>query len=329
MGISPRTTNNVFVEFKTCCFAPGHAYRQGHVYHVTDTAGNALIKAGYAVATDKKPPEIAALYDRLEIGKDATALFLPFVGEYGHLIMSHLRIVHFNKAKRKIVCCQPGQQCLFPAASAFITDWTNPIADAQRIGSAGSFTTALKWPELTARHPHAAIVPAGNLQPEAEVWILNQGEIIPFAVPKPAQRVDVLLGVRQRGFAPERNWQHWQRLADQITAAGYTFGVMGLRDTAPDLHGQTLHTNGNCALAIGLMQAGSLYVGQDSGGSHLAAEAQAKMILFRCNDGSRNLIDRMRQVNRQPVEFAANGWDEPAALWQTIHRHLDHATATK
>jgi len=88
----------MFVEMLTPCFAPGHAYYAGRVYHVTDASGNALIKAKYAVATDKMPPDIQALYDRLEIGRDAMALFLPFVGEYGHLIMSHVRIVHFSKA---------------------------------------------------------------------------------------------------------------------------------------------------------------------------------------------------------------------------------------
>ncbi len=46
------------------------------------------------------------------------ALFLPFVGEFGHEVMAHVPFVHRARVKHKIVCCRPGNEACIPAPAS-------------------------------------------------------------------------------------------------------------------------------------------------------------------------------------------------------------------
>jgi hypothetical protein len=268
----------------------------------------------FAMISRLSPHEL--LLDRLTHGKDKPCLFLPFVGEFGHEIMSHIRLVHFHHAKEKVVCCRPGHEVLYPSATSFVTDWEDPIPDFRKVGTLRN--RVLRWPELRVRYPDHYAVKAGMLAPEQEVMIIEPGQRIPFQPKKRGLTADVVLGVRNRAFCPERNWKHWQQLADAITAAGLTFAVIGRKDTSCELTGQTHHSGDyDTDAAIELLQNCKLYVGTDSGTSHLAAEVGAKMLLFRETAGrSRDLTVRMAEVNPDRVEQmdGAGGWEDPVAV---------------
>ncbi|MBV8782418.1 MAG: hypothetical protein JO353_13565, partial [Phycisphaerae bacterium] len=145
---------------------------------------------------------------------------------------------------------------------------------------------------------------------------IEPGTAIPFNPRRRGLKADVLLGVRQRQFCPERNWLHWQSLADAITAAGYSFAVIGNPDTATSLDGQVCRSGDyDTDTAIELLRGCKLYIGQDSGNSHLAATAGAPMLLFReeaCM--SRDLTGRMERVNPGRVEVMRGVWNDPPAI---------------
>ena len=62
---------------------------------------------------------------------------LPMFGEFGWLIMTHVRFAHSLAASRKVVCCDTDQACLFPSTRDFFFDWKNPIDDDDRCGHGG------------------------------------------------------------------------------------------------------------------------------------------------------------------------------------------------
>src|ERR1035437_4674171 len=255
------------------------AFNRGITTSIHDTAF--WIRCQYPhLFEDPLPDSSPEIARRLKDGEGKRCLFLPFLGEFGHLLMSHIRFTHFHSASEKIVCCRPGEECLFPSASSFVTDWSHPFPDNRRIGSMRG--QRFTWPELCAQFPDAWPVQSGNWTPVEELITIQPSLRLPFKPQLRGLRVDVCIGVRNRTICPERNWRHWQRLADAITANGNTFAIIGIRPTAPDLVGQTYHTSDyDTDAAIELLQSCSLYVGQDSGNSHLAAAAGASMLIFR------------------------------------------------
>lgn len=292
-------------------FADSVCHPAGAVEYVVDSVAAEWINAGLAVETDELPEYITQIHARMAQGAGKPCLFLPFVGEFGHMIMSHIRMVHFHKASRKIVCCRPGEEVLFPSADVFHTDWRDPLSDEIRVGTVRD--RRFHWPHIVDKYPYAVRTMAGRLTMEQELYAIEPAQRIPFRPKQRGLQADVLIGVRHRKFMPERNWAHWQTLADAITDAGYTFAVIGDMPTSYDLVGQECHSgHHDTDAAIELMHNCRLYIGTDSGASHLAATVGTHMLTFReWRSGSRNLIPRMSQVNPGRVMFVPTGWDEP------------------
>lgn len=268
------------------------------------------------------------LLSRLDEGAGHPCLFLPFVGEFGHLIMSHMRMVHFHKASRKVVCCRPGEEVLFPSADEFVTDWRDPIDDKDRIATIRHIQ--VNWPLLIARYPDYARPPIGRLRASEELFAIHPEQIIPLSPKRRGLRADVILGVRHREAFPERNWRHWQYVASAIEDAGYTFAIVGSHATSQRLVGEECHSGDyDTDAAIELMQNCRLFVGTDSGSSHLAATAQAPMLIFREHaTGSRNLVPRMQEVNRQLIQYLPDGWCDPDGVIDAIVTALRQAVVS-
>ena len=291
---------------------PAEQLIAGEPYEVTMAMGISLIRHRLAVETTQPPELIAKLLSRLDEGAGREALFLPFVGEFGHLIMTHMRIVHFSRASRKIVCCKPGQEVLFPSADECVTDWTDPITDRHRVGTLRDKTLA--WPELLARFPAAVPVAAGGMTFTQEVHCIRPDQRIPLRPRLRGLWTDVVIGTRKRDFAPEKNWPHWPAVARALHAAGYSLAVIGDRATSIDLPYQVYHSGDlDADASIELLQNCSLYLGTDSGSAHLAATVGAPMAVLRLVDSRhRDLRPRMEQVNPgRVVSLADDCWDKP------------------
>jgi hypothetical protein len=294
------------------------------VYDVPPAFAKPWIDSNIAKPSADIPHDIRPLFDRLDIGRNQTALFLPFIGEFGHEVMTHLRIVHFNKAEYKIVCCRPGNEALYPSADEFVTDWQDPVNDLERVGTMERYRA--DWYDLEARYPHAEVVPAGNLDQEQAAAAINPAQPIPFRPRRRGLQADVLIGTRHRGFCPEKNWQHYPQLAEALRRHGYTYAVIGRKPGSHDLEGQTLHTGDmDTDAAIELLQSPALYIGTDSGTTHLAATCRTEMIVFGLHTRQhRNYIPRMQQVNDR-ITYLPNVWDKPEEVIETVLARLNKA----
>lgn len=304
----------MFIRMRETIGTASDCYVAGQIYEPSDAIAASFIRRGVAVQTTQAPGIIAQLLSRLDVGAGKTVLFLPFIGEFGHLVMTHLRIVHFNQAAQKIVCCRPGEQVLFPSADLFFTDWQDPIADKDRIATMRG--REFHWPEICRHFPKAVPLLAGNLTPSQELHCIRQGHKIEFRPRLRGLYPDVVLGVRRRDFTPERNWPHWQQVAHALTANGYTFAVAGHRQTSFDLDGQRYHTGDyDTDAAVESIQNCRLYVGTDTGVSHLAAAVGAPMLVLRTDAGnSRDITPQMEQRNPGRVDVLQKSWDRPAEV---------------
>jgi hypothetical protein len=314
----------VFVEMLENYGTPYQTYSAHQTYDLPDDMGAMLEMAKIGKPTTTPPESYTRFFERLDRYDGQDVLFLPFCGEFGHQIMTHIRIVHFTRARRKIVCCREGEQVLYPLADGFDTDWTDPIDDRDRVATLRARQSSLDWKAITARYPAATPIIAGNLSPMQELIAIEPQSRITFQPRRRGLHADIVMGIRHRQFAPERNWTHWQTVADQLTANGISFAVVGVRPTTLDLNGQTAHSaDYDTDAAIELLENAKLYVGTDTGTSHLAATVGAPMLLFReVKSGSRDMFDRMAAVNRGKLSIVSDGWTDAQAVISAIRERL-------
>jgi hypothetical protein len=321
-------------------------YTAGKTYDVAEPFAIDWLRCGYAEPGDtssatmqeviaqmkamrrsQKPPAVvdldkiaAATLGRLDSAQGKTALFLPFLGEVGWLVMWHMRLVEFSTAARKIVCCHRGQECLFPSAAEFFYDWTNPIPDSLR---AGTDRVERRWPRICDEFPHATPILAGGLSMEEELITVHIDRKIPIT-PRTRRglKVDVCIGTRKREFLPAKNYPHWPRIAEALRAAGLTYAVIGSRESSYDLPGMTCMSAdfGDWDAAVELLQNCRLFIGTDSGGAHLASIANGcPMIVQQVPDPhsgtTRCFIPRMVQTSsHQVVHLPPETWDQPEVM---------------
>jgi len=65
---------------------------------------------------------------------EKTTVFLPNYGEFGPVIDKLVKIVHFHKSPKKIVCCKKGEEALYPSADEFFYDWEDFVNDEDKWG---------------------------------------------------------------------------------------------------------------------------------------------------------------------------------------------------
>jgi hypothetical protein len=298
-------------------------YVKGKIYEITDAIAVSFLGAKHAEISLIPPDFVKEIQARMALETGKNVLYLPFCGEFGHLIMSHIRLVHFSKAKTKVVCCREGEQVLFPTASSFVTDWVDPIKDEERIATLRD--SRIDWPEITQRYPSHLHVESGKLSQSQEVLPIEPATRIKFRPQLRDMVSDVVLGVRTRQNCSERNWQHFERVAEALTKASVSFSVIGERTTSRDLPGQWYHSGDfDTDAAIELLMNCKLFVGTDSGASHLAATVGANMLVFREElGGSRNLVPRMQIVNPKPITCLTGVWNKPQAVIDSMFKQLE------
>jgi hypothetical protein len=232
--------------------------------------------------------------------------------------MTGIRIVHWTNASEKIVCCRQGEQVLYPSATRFDLEWDDPVKDLVRIGTRCNFN--LDWKHIEASYPTHTPIESGNLSPAQELIAIRPKERIPFKPHIRGLKADIVLGVRQRAFAPEKNWSHWHELGRALRAEGLTYAVIGDRSTSFDIEGMQCHSaDYDTDAAIELLQQCKCYLGTDSGGSHIAASVGADMVVFGYhNQQHRDLFPRMNEVNEGRVYEVADGWNSPKLVAKEV-----------
>lgn len=255
-------------------------------------------------------------------------VLLPHYGEFGWRVLHHLRYIHAHPALSKIVCCQKGEECLYPTANGFYTDWTNPIADACRMND-GAINGNAAFQEtdrelkaiLSKRYPRHGVI-----RPFYDCF-RRTANAIKFkpAVPRALNAVDIALGCRMRDLNTAADWEHFPFLISSLQARGLRVGICGIKErTVMGLGADVYaweHPEGATAGTIDLLSHCKLFVGTDSGISHLAASMDVPMFVFRkyAAVGNYDLTEVMRRANA--IYFRRlpdDSWDRPGDVLEAV-----------
>ena len=270
--------------------------------------------------------------NKLVEGKGQKVIFSPFLGEFGHRCIFHARYVHFLDAKEKIVCCPKGLEALYPSATAFEYDFTDPIPDSEK---AGTDRYIREWPALAAKYPTHKMLQSGGLSMSQEWIVLRPENRIPFKFKsRNLTRVDVCLSTRARGFLPDKNWAHMQLVADALTAKRYTFATIGREPTSYHLNGEKYFSGdfGDIDASIELIAGAQHWFSQDTGTAHLAAAVGIDQTILNVPDvvlgvdlnRTRTFFQHMTQVNvgHKMYEIGRPLWNEPQQVIEQLLAHL-------
>ncbi len=252
-------------------------------------------------------------------------VFLPFFGEFGFLIASHIRAVHACKSPRKIVFCERGQECLFPTASEFRYDWQNPLPDRLRGARLPADFEQQKSAELSRI---AGLFPGSKSINSPHSWdLVGKVKFCPSA-PHFLPPVDVAISARQRLHHPIRNFQHWQRIVGSLRAKGLRVAVVGEQSTTAKVDVDVRaweHPQGATAGTVDILSHCKLYVGTDTGTSHLAALMDVPSIIIHHQDKGR--IAEMQQSTRAYFQHLQNtAWTNPAMVETAISGFFTKST---
>lgn len=261
-------------------------------------------------------------HDKVHAGDGRRAVFSPFLGEFGHLLMHHVRLVYFSTAIEKVVCTSPGMESLYPDATSFFYDWEHPLNDKLREGTDRCLRD---WPDVRARFPGYTLVQSGGLTMPQERRCVRPGERIPFKPKCRGLYADVCIGTRSRGLLPENNWQGCHSIAAALRARGLTYATIAHPSVGYHLDGEACMSGDypDIDAAIELIQNCKFYFSQDSGCAHLASTVGCDMAVLEvpahwtAPDGStvekRSFVERMQSANPgrtvQPI---------PQGLWNDI-----------
>ena len=246
------------------------------------------------------------------------AIIPPYHGEFGCMLLCHIRFVHELRAESKIVCCRRGEELLFPSASAFEYGWKEAGPDSSR-GGHGSKGQA---PHRPGYEPVDPIYP--NLTP----W-KNFKPIAPHRLPA----VDIALGPRQRanpleaqGDEPSRNWPHWEWLVSELRERGLSIGLVGNPESTQQIQADARawdHPDGCTAGSIDILSHCRVYVGTDTGPTHLAAFCNTPTVGFRLAGSGPDCMVYAQSMNRSPFKRLPKGaWNEPQAVLHAIIEFL-------
>lgn len=214
-------------------------------------------------------------------------VILPWRNEFGTMLMHHVRWVHSLAGLEKVVFCKPGQEVLFPSATSFRHDWEDAPDHMKRSKLWHDPGHKKYMVELEARarleYPqHEVLQPPRKhpYRPQLKMK-LEQGVL--------DRKVDVVLAPRYRQHAMNRNFQHWQELADGLQARGYIVGLTGAQATSLDNakieHGLKGWNLGGDREQLQLMNTARLTVTTDSGIAHLAVLNQNPLMVLYDNPG--------------------------------------------
>ena len=261
----------------------------------------------------KKSENAKKLHSILTTNSDKPIIFLPDAGaEFGLRILAGIRLVYFHLSKNKIVCCRKSEICLYPKCKHF-TEWIDPISDCHVNG--GNYND-IKWKEILKKfpdyYPLKSIGWKDVLNLKKELILIEPNIKIPFTPNKKGLKVKVVIGTRARKHDEWKNWSHWQKIGDKLKKNNISYAVVGSENGSCEIKGMD-YISKNTDEVIELMQNADLFIGTDSGTSHLACEIGCKMIVFRNNERNtwyKNFFPTM-QFRNSNVNIVENGWNKP------------------
>ncbi len=242
-------------------------------------------------------------------------IFLPNYGEFGSTVHKLIKMVHFHTSPEKIVCCKKGDEALFPSANKFYYDWEDCVEDVHRWGF---FTKKRLQGRKNHRYREYQNLIALDFEKIKQafgqdcnyihLWKYNHDNYFQdyahhFRVkltPIIAQdiKADIIISPRDRKGRPENNFLKWDRLINVFNRNGYSVGCVGSEEQSLKLNSSYVNSwdyEDNSSAVIELLGNCKLYLGLDTGVSHLASMMSAPMIVFSHSNQRHYLTKFMKQ----------------------------------
>jgi len=261
--------------------------------------------------------------EQIKRGSEKPTVFAPFMGEFGFFINTYLRYIHYFKSPKKIVCCRQGEESLFPSADEFFYDWHDFRDDKDKLGA-----------NIPARDKQYRAIYDGLRKNFVNHHIQEVGHEISYRfvqfMPIPIEhfcediKCDVIIGPRNRARDEQRNYpkEKWQKIVNAIISNGFSVGVIGQESTSYNLSGVSKYSwnyDRPIDAMLSMLRNCRLFIGTDTGTSHVATMCNCPMIIFRKQDWSTDFVPYMKQQNDN-LMFMSEGWnDEQSIINKSLH----------
>jgi hypothetical protein len=237
----------------------------------------------------------------------------PYLGEFGYKLLNHVRFVHELEADAKLVCCRRGEELLYPSATGFEYDWEDKVPDVERVSDGPQGKAPHRTGYTVVNPKYTYPIPWKTFRPVATAMLPT---------------VDVAIGARNRGHDTERNWRHWAWLASKLRELDFTVGLVGHPETSQNFDVDVRpweHPAGHTSGSVDLLSHCRVYVGTDTGTTHLAAFCDTPTVGF-CRRGKFPELMFYAQAMNQSVftRLPEAAWDDPKAVLDAVTASVSH-----
>lgn len=256
--------------------------------------------------------QIAWVFDAPKPEPRGTYIYPPCFGELGWVIVGHARHVHNHAAKVKVVCCTRDEIGLYPSGTYFWHQFVDPMPGDEQKGIKDWYVEDQR--KMIAADAQCAF-PGSLIQDIPTCVVADQNiKFVPTLFSGDLQQCEVVLCCRKRVHVPERNWNHWNWLSNSIMIRTLkTVGIIGQRETSADVSACEygwMHPIGPLSGAIEMLSHCKLYIGTDTGPTHLAALMNIPILMFSKNVNTR-MTGLIHQATRGPItELPDSAWDD-------------------
>lgn len=250
----------------------------------------------------------------------------PFYGEFGFLILKHVRYVHYLNTPNKIVCCPRGHESLYPTATGFFYDYNDPVPQSNKHNGNWYIPNEALDQRLRQLFPTATIIqPVYDCHWHVSDLIKPSLKATPYF-----DKTDLVISPRNKSLFEERNWKHWPRIIQALQHHNFKIGIAGSKETStnyPNTAQAWDHPDGDITGSIDLLNNTRLYLGTDSGLTHLAALLDISTLAFRNDKTIPEVTDMLPvadRTNKKYFKTIKDGWDDPDAVLGQILLHLSN-----
>lgn len=277
---------------------------------------NVIIRYLKTIISQKDINKSSVLQTIFDESKKPT-IFLPNYGEFGSTVHKLIRIVYFYNSPKKIVCCKKGEESLFPLANKFFYDWNDCVDDIHKWG----FFSKKKlqgvknykykeYQNLISQDFEKIQSIFGKNYNYIHLWKYNSDKIFQlyahyFKVklkPKTLKNIkaDIIISPRYRKGRSENNFLEWEKLINIFNKKGYSIGCIGSKEQSLRIRNSNINSwdyKDNTSAIMELLNNCKLYLGLDTGISHLASIMSIPMIVFSHVNQKHYLTNFMEKAN--------------------------------
>lgn len=255
----------------------------------------------------------------MEQGSDKTTVFLPNYGEFGSTIHKLIKLVYFFDCPRKIVCCRKGEEAYFPNADDFFYDWESFVEEKykwgfftkKRLTGIGKNHRYREYQNLLTQDVNNIKNVLGENLNYIPLWTLKKTPIFEKyhrhftfdlkPIKEQGAKADIIISPRNRSSRQENNFLEWDKIISVLNERGYSVGCVGSKNQSlhlPQSRANSWEYADNASAVIELLSSCKLYLGLDTGVSHLAAFMSIPMIVFSHSSQSHYLTSYMAEINK-------------------------------